>query len=51
MILLTGLGFGAHALFGFREGPVLGVVLGFVLARFVPVKSACSIDSPPREPE
>lgn len=51
MILLTAIGFGVSALTRFREAPVLGLLIGLVVAQLIPAKSACSIDAPEEKPE
>ena len=51
MILLTALGFGVSALTRFREAPVLGLLLGLVVAQLIPAKGSCSIEQPDKKPE
>ena len=49
MILCAAAGFGVQHFFGFREAVAVGILVGLIVARFVPANTACSIDS--RRPE
>ena len=51
MILFAAAGFGVQHFFGIREAVVVGLVAGLIVARFIPAKTACSIDSRRTEQE
>lgn len=51
MILCAAAGFGVQHFFGFREAVAIGLLVGLIAARFVPAKTACSIDSSRSEQE
>ena len=47
MILLTVAGWAASRYLGLRSGTLIGLLVGMVVANFVPAKTACGIGSAP----
>jgi hypothetical protein len=49
VVLATALGFAASRWLAFEQGPLVGLLLGFVAAQFVPTKASCAIKLPQRD--
>lgn len=47
MILLTVAGWAASRYLGLRSGTLIGLLVGMVVANFVPANSACGVRSAP----
>ncbi|MCA8970721.1 MAG: hypothetical protein KDC95_13085 [Planctomycetes bacterium] len=44
MILTTGIGFALRAFMGLSDGPLYGLLAGFLIAPFVPTKRSCKVN-------
>lgn len=47
MVLLTVAGWAASKYLGLKSGTFIGLLVGMVVANFVPSNSACGVKSPP----